>query len=200
MCLPTTKTWEWHTGAAVALKIGRKKTVAPAGSYSELKLNVGTCCGLLWSLFGEHCNYYMELLKIYRVLDRQECFSIREAYTKEVCARITWAILDNGCSVFGQTVVAADFVPRGHHRLHPQCKLGPTSNVSLGVDVSLSTRQLLAGTAGWGTPNKLGDSPRMDSGEWIAGPGRSGTLPKSFRNRQGSPYALWCPHPFRWDG
>jgi hypothetical protein len=93
------------------LKISRKKTAAPAGSYSELKLNIGTYCGLLWSLFGEHCDYYWELLKIYRVLDRQECFSIHEAYTKEVCARITWAILDDGGSFFGQTVVAADFAP-----------------------------------------------------------------------------------------
>jgi len=93
------------------LKISRKKTVAPAGSYSEIKLNIGMYCGLLWSLFGEHCDYYKELLKIYPVLDRQECFSIREAYTKEVCARITWAILDDGRSFFGQTVVAADFAP-----------------------------------------------------------------------------------------
>ena len=96
------------------LKISRKKTAAPAGSYSELKLNIGTYCGLLWSLFGEHCNYYKELLKIYCVLDRQECFSIRKAYTKEVCARITWAILDDGRSFFGQTVVAADFAPGAH--------------------------------------------------------------------------------------
>ena len=57
------------------------------------------------------CDYYSELIKIYRVLDRQECFSIREAYTKEVCARTTWAILDDGRSFFWQTVVAADFAP-----------------------------------------------------------------------------------------
>ena len=93
------------------LKTSRKKTTAPAGTYSELKLNIGTYCGLLWSLFGQNCDYYKELLKIYRVLDRQECFSIREAYTKEVCARITWAILDDGRSFFGQIVVAADFAP-----------------------------------------------------------------------------------------
>jgi hypothetical protein len=51
------------------LKISRKKTAAPAGSYSKLKLNIGTYCGLLWSLFGQNCDYYKELLKIYRVLD-----------------------------------------------------------------------------------------------------------------------------------
>jgi hypothetical protein len=93
------------------LKVSRKKTAAPAGTYSELKLNIGTYCGLLWSLFGDNCDYYKELLKIYRILDRQECFAIRDAYTREVCARITWAILDDGRSFFGQTVVAADFAP-----------------------------------------------------------------------------------------
>ncbi len=93
------------------LKTSRKKTATPTGSYSELKLNIGTYCGLLRSLFGQNCNYYRELLKIYHVLDRHKCFSIRKAYTKKVCARITWAILDDGRSFFGQTVVAADFAP-----------------------------------------------------------------------------------------
>jgi hypothetical protein len=62
------------------------KTVAPASTYMELKLNIGSYCGLLWSLFGDHCNYYKELLKLYCILDREECFTIQEAYTKEVCA------------------------------------------------------------------------------------------------------------------
>jgi hypothetical protein len=52
----------------------------------ELKLNIGSYCGLLWSLFRDHCNYYKELLKLYRILDWEECFTIQEAYTKEVCA------------------------------------------------------------------------------------------------------------------
>ncbi len=34
------------------LKVSHKKTAAPPGSYSELKLNIGTYCGHLWSLFG----------------------------------------------------------------------------------------------------------------------------------------------------
>ncbi len=62
------------------------KMVAPAGTYMELKLNIGSYCSLLWSLFGDHCDYYKELLKLYHMLDREECFTIREAYTKQVCA------------------------------------------------------------------------------------------------------------------
>ena len=52
----------------------------------ELKLNIGSYCSLLWSLYGNHCDYYKELLKLYRILDWEECFTIQEAYTKEVCA------------------------------------------------------------------------------------------------------------------
>ncbi len=91
------------------LKRNRGRTVAPASSYMDLKLNIGMYCGLLWLLFGDHCDYYKELLKIYQTLDREECFTIRNAYTKEICARITWAIIDNGRSFFGRNPVASDF-------------------------------------------------------------------------------------------
>jgi hypothetical protein len=47
------------------------KTVAPAPDYMQLKLNIGTFCALLWALFGDQCNYYKELVKINRILDRE---------------------------------------------------------------------------------------------------------------------------------
>ncbi len=68
-----------------------------------MKLNIGSYCTVLWSIFGERCDYYCKLLKIYRILDRKECFTIWDAYTKEICARITWAIVDNGRSFLGAT-------------------------------------------------------------------------------------------------
>ncbi len=61
--------------------------------------------------FGNHCDYYKELLKIYCILDRKECFTIRNGYTREVCARITWAIIDEGRSFFGHNPMASDFTP-----------------------------------------------------------------------------------------
>jgi hypothetical protein len=45
------------------LKKNRSKPVALATNYMDLKLNIGTYCGLLWLLFGDHCDYYKELLK-----------------------------------------------------------------------------------------------------------------------------------------
>jgi hypothetical protein len=109
------------------LKVNRGKTVAPAGTYMELKLNIGSYCSLLWSLYGNHCDYYKELLKLYRILDREECFTIWEAYTKKVCARITWAVMDDGRSFFGQNPVASDLAP-GHNfiSLHLSLKASRT--------------------------------------------------------------------------
>jgi hypothetical protein len=69
----------------------------------ELKLNIGSYCSLVWSLFRDHCNYYKELLKLklYQILDQEECFTIWEAYTKE--------FVDGGRSFFGRNPVAMDF-------------------------------------------------------------------------------------------
>jgi hypothetical protein len=88
------------------------KTATPAPDYMQLKLNIGTFCALLWALFEDHCNYYKELVKLHQILDREECFSIRDAHTKEICARITWAIIDDGQSFFGKNPVLTDFTPR----------------------------------------------------------------------------------------
>jgi hypothetical protein len=68
----------------------------------------------LWSLFGKECDYYKELLKIHMILNREECFTIQDAYTNETCARIMWAIIDDGQSFFGRNPVALDYAP-GHH-------------------------------------------------------------------------------------
>ena len=64
----------------------KSKTTLPAQNYMELKLNLSTFCALLWALFGEHCDYYQELLKLLNLLDTEECFTIREAYTKVIRA------------------------------------------------------------------------------------------------------------------
>ena len=48
------------------------KTATPAPDYMQLKLNIGTFWALLWALFGDHCDYYKELIKLHRILDREE--------------------------------------------------------------------------------------------------------------------------------
>ncbi len=87
------------------------KVISPPQVYMQLKLNIGSYCALLWSIFGKRFNYYHELLKLYRILDQEECFTIQDAYTREICARITWAIINDGRSFFGQNPVASNFMP-----------------------------------------------------------------------------------------
>ncbi len=93
------------------LKGNHGKVISPPQDYMQLKLNTGSYCALLWSNFGEQCNYYLELLKLNRILDQEECFTIRDAYTRETCAQMTWAIINNGRSFLGQNPVASDFMP-----------------------------------------------------------------------------------------
>jgi hypothetical protein len=91
------------------LKQNHGKMVATAANNMDLRLNIGTYCRLLWTIFGDHCDYHKELLKLYLILDHKECFTIWHTYTKEVCACITWAILDDGRSFFGHNPMASDF-------------------------------------------------------------------------------------------
>ncbi len=59
------------------LRVNKGKVVIPPPDYMQLKLNIGTYCTLLWSLYGDKCDYYTKLLyKIYRILDHEECFTI----------------------------------------------------------------------------------------------------------------------------
>ena len=82
---------------------------APANSYFELKLNINTFCTLLHTLFGIKCGYYITLLRIRNCLDNVGVFNIREAYTPDICYRITWAIIDDGRSFFSHVMILQDF-------------------------------------------------------------------------------------------
>jgi hypothetical protein len=93
------------------LKGNHGKVISTPQDYMQLKLNIGSYCALLWSIFGKQCDYYRKLLKLYRILDREECFTIQDAYTREICARITWAIINDGCSFFGRNPVVSNFMP-----------------------------------------------------------------------------------------
>ncbi len=105
----------------------------------QLKLNIGTFCALLWALFGEKCNYYKELVKIHCILDREECFTIRDAYTKEICTRITWAIIDDGRSFFGRNPVVSDFAPGTMYQFSVSCLDSITDAVRNALPVQQAT-------------------------------------------------------------
>ena len=92
-----------------ALKLSRGSPRAPSNNYFELKLNVNTFCALLHTLFGIKCGYYITLLRIRNCLDNVGVFNIREAYTPDICYRITRAIIDDGRSFFSHVMILTDF-------------------------------------------------------------------------------------------
>jgi hypothetical protein len=61
----------------------------PPDNYFELHLSINTFCALVWTLFGDKCNYYKGLLEVCETLDQQEVHIIRESFMADVCRRIT---------------------------------------------------------------------------------------------------------------
>jgi hypothetical protein len=66
MAVEAENCWEYEEAAADTkhmrslkdlIKRNHGKMVAPTTNYMDLKLNIGTNCGLLWAIFGEHCDY-----------------------------------------------------------------------------------------------------------------------------------------------
>jgi hypothetical protein len=115
------------------------KTASPAPDYMQLKLNIGTFCTLLWALFGDQCDYYKLLVKLHRILDREECFTILDAYTKEIFARITWAIIDDRRSFFGRNPVSTDFAPGTPFQFSVTCLVLITDAVRNALPVQRAT-------------------------------------------------------------
>jgi hypothetical protein len=61
----------------------------PPDTYFELRLSVNMFCALVWTLFGDECNYYKGLFEVCKTLDLQEVHIIRDLFTADVCRHIT---------------------------------------------------------------------------------------------------------------
>ncbi len=79
-----------------ALKLSRGDPRAPAGNYFKLKLNITTFCALLHTLFGPSSRYYLNLMRIWNCLDTSGVYNIRDAFSADVCYRISWATVMSG--------------------------------------------------------------------------------------------------------
>ncbi len=104
----------WRTTAHTAQfnKVRRQQKAPPSpppDNYFELRLSINMFCTLIWTLFGEECNYYKGLLEVAETLDQQEVHIIWDSFTANVCRCITWAILTDGCSFFNMVLVEAQF-------------------------------------------------------------------------------------------
>ena len=68
-----------------------KGTVArqPASNYWDLKQKIATYMALLWVLFGDRCDYFINLNKIHAVMDLPEVQQLRQKFSAEICRRIS---------------------------------------------------------------------------------------------------------------
>ncbi len=74
-------------------------------------------------LFGEGCNLYRSMLQILQILIHPFCMQNKQAYSPEVCRRITWAIIVDTQSFFEDIKLAEDFLEHGDYMQFPASTL-----------------------------------------------------------------------------
>jgi len=111
--------WDATKGNATYFEVtkqARSKDVSlPAHNFGELWSNIATFCALLFTLFGEGCDLYESISKILQVLSHPFCMQNKQAYTPEVCRRITWVIIVDTRSFFNDSKLAEDFIEHGDY-------------------------------------------------------------------------------------
>jgi len=86
-----------------ALLLGKKDPHQPAANYHKLKLDLGMFCALLWTLFGNSCDYFQNCFAHLTMLDSESVFANANYFTPLICRQITWVVIT--------TVVNTSFAP-----------------------------------------------------------------------------------------
>ena len=124
-----------------------------------MKLSVNTFCALVWTLFGDNCDYYKGLFEVCETLDLQEVHIIHNSFTADVCRHITWAILSDGRSFFNTVLVDAQ-LRRGEQFRWPTSliyKIADDVRFAKAIDrLFYPTEWLVAAVGGGQGPNGTG--------------------------------------------
>ena len=83
--------------------------IKPPEDYNELMMNLATFCALLWSLFGEKCDYYIKCLALYRAMEDTPVFVMRRNFSPLLCRQMTWAIIEDGRRYFSRILTKRHF-------------------------------------------------------------------------------------------
>jgi hypothetical protein len=100
---------EKNQSLSEALLLGKRDPHQPPSSYHELKLDLGTFCALLWTWFGDHCDYYDNCFALYNMLYSESVFANARNFTAPICRQITWAVLNDSRQFFFRTLTTDDF-------------------------------------------------------------------------------------------
>ena len=177
-----------------ALKLQRGDPRAPASNYFELKLNITTYCALLHTLFGDKCGYYVALMKIRNCLDTPGVYNIRQAYTPDICHRISWAIIDDGRAFFSTVMIQQDFDHPG--AIFPESLLD-----SILPEVRYANQILRANyPTEWKSkqvPRTMTSPAYQGTGNWTPPAGTQATTATSIKGRATTPQQPWVDnrHP-----
>ncbi len=118
--------WEATKGNATyveVMKRTKKEISPPAHDFNDLRSNIATFCSLLFTLFGEGCDLYRSMFEILKILNNPLCMQNKQAYTPEVCHRITRAIIVDTCLFFDDIKLAEDFLEKGQSMMFPASTL-----------------------------------------------------------------------------
>ncbi len=121
-----------------SLKLARTTVRVPALTYHNVKLNIAMFYAFLWTLFGEECDYYKEVLKVLQVLESANIYTMRESYSTEVCRCIIWAILHEGLHFFHKKLLSTAFT-LGRTVEYPMCLLNILDKVNNAEMIQRST-------------------------------------------------------------
>ena len=94
---------------AEALALGKRDPRPPPDTYHDLKAVVGTFCALLWTFFGDNCEYFKKCFEIYMCMDSDTVSEKWHFFTPSLCRQIVWAIINDGREYFSQTMLPSKF-------------------------------------------------------------------------------------------
>lgn len=101
----------------------------PPTNYFSLKLNVATTAALVFVCYGPYCPVYINLMKIYDVLNDKTVKLFKGKYTPLLSRQITFAIYDDMRRFFGEKLRPGNFAT-GSRTNFPMSLLSDiTSNV-----------------------------------------------------------------------
>lgn len=153
------------------LLLGRRDPRPLATTYHELKLDLGTFCSLLATLFGKKCDFFDNCFTLFWMLDSDCVFVNSRHFTTLMCRQILWAIINDSRQYFFRTLAADHFLSGQVH--------WPTSLLMqiIGADIQ-ACREITMGNF----PKKWRDTATVGSflrpqGDWTGEVRNRGTFP-----------------------
>ncbi len=79
------------------------KPCLPASTFHDVRRNIRSFCAFMHMLFGSKCKYYLKLMDMKQIFNDSSTHTIQDAFNVNVCHRIIWAIVCDGCFFFSQS-------------------------------------------------------------------------------------------------